>query len=96
MNCLISIQITKGKNSWYLIGNILLNHVNIFILTDYLSTKLDIISVANSAYRATELIIPSSFLITDNYLKVNLILRHRAGIMQSVLYASRLENVYWI
>ena len=47
----------KGKYSWFPIGNILLNHVNIFINTDYLITKLDIISVANCTYRATDLII---------------------------------------
>jgi len=51
----------KGKYSWFSIGNILLNHVNIFIHTDYLITKLYIISIANCAYRATDLITPSSF-----------------------------------
>ena len=40
----------KDKYSWFSIGNILLNHVNIFIRTDYLITKLDIICVANCAY----------------------------------------------
>jgi len=51
----------KSKYLWFSIGNILLNHVNIFILTDYLIKKLYIISVANCAYRATDFIIPSSF-----------------------------------
>jgi len=52
----------KGRNSWFSIENISWNHVNIFTHTDYLITKLDIISVANCAYRATDLIIPSSFI----------------------------------
>jgi hypothetical protein len=49
MNCLISIKIIKGKYFWFPIGNIFLNHVNIFIHTDYLITKLDTISVSKSA-----------------------------------------------
>jgi hypothetical protein len=52
----------KGKYSWFPTVNILLNHVNIFIHTDCLITKLDIISVANSAYTSADLIIPSSFI----------------------------------
>ena len=62
MNCLVSISIMKGKYSWFPIENILWNHVNIFTHTDYLSTKLDIISVADCAYRATDLIILSSLI----------------------------------
>jgi len=52
----------KEKYSWFPIGNIIWNHVNIFIHTGYLSTKLDIISVANCEYRETDLIIPSRFI----------------------------------
>jgi hypothetical protein len=36
MNCVIGVKIMKGKYAW-LIGKILLNHVNIFRNTNYLS-----------------------------------------------------------
>jgi hypothetical protein len=52
----------KGKYSWFPIVNILLNHVNMFIHTEYLITKLDIISVLNSAYASTDWIIPPIFI----------------------------------
>jgi hypothetical protein len=61
MNCLISISIIKGKYPWFPIGNILLSQVNIFIHTELLITKLDIISVSVSAY-TTNMIIPPSFI----------------------------------
>jgi len=64
MNCLICIQIKKGNYSWIPIGNMLWNNVNMFIHIDYLITKLDIISVSNSAYTSTGLIIPPSFINT--------------------------------
>ena len=52
----------KGKYSWFPIRNILLNHVNVFIYTVYLITKLYILSASFSAYTATGLIIPASFI----------------------------------
>ena len=52
----------KEKYSLFPIGNILLNHINIFIYTDYLNKKLDIISVLDYAYTSTGLIIASSFI----------------------------------
>jgi len=59
----------KGNYSWFPIGNILLNYVNIFIHTEYLITKLDIISVANCTYTSTHLIIQSSFINILQYFK---------------------------
>ena len=52
----------KGKYPWFPIGNILMKQVNIFIHIKFLITKLDIISVSNSAYTSTGLIIPPSFI----------------------------------
>jgi len=52
----------KGKYSWFPTGNISFNQVNIFIITDYIITKLYIISVSVSAYTSTGLIIPPSFI----------------------------------
>jgi len=83
----------KGKYSWFPTGNIIWNHVNIFIHTDYLSSKLDIISVANCEYRATDLIVPSSFINIRQAFKFILIFMHIPGIWQSVLCASRPENL---
>ena len=62
MNCSISKSTMKGKYSWFPIGNILFNQVNIFINTDYIITKLVIISASVSAYTSTGLIIPPSFI----------------------------------
>jgi hypothetical protein len=52
----------KSKYPWFPIGNILLNQVNIFIHTEFLITKLDIISDSVSGYTSTNLIIPPSFI----------------------------------
>jgi hypothetical protein len=52
----------KGKYSLFPIGNMLWNHANIFLNTDYLITKLDTIWDANCTYRATDFIITSSFI----------------------------------
>ena len=41
----------KGKYSWFPIGNILLIQVNMFINTETLITKLDVISVSNSLFQ---------------------------------------------
>ena len=71
MNYLISMSIIKDQYSWFPIGNIIWNHVNIFIHTESLITKLDIISVANCAYRATDLIIPSSFINIGQSFKIH-------------------------
>jgi hypothetical protein len=62
MNYLVSIQMMKGKYSWFPIETILLNQVNIFIHTHYLITILDIMSVSVSAYTSTGLITPSSYI----------------------------------
>jgi hypothetical protein len=69
MNCLINISIIKSNYFWFPIINILFNYVNIFIHTEYLITKLDIIFVANFAYSSTGLIIPSSFINTGQSFK---------------------------
>ena len=47
----------------------LLNRVNVFVHTDYFITKLDIISVADSADTSTGWIIPSSFIIIGQSFK---------------------------
>ena len=61
----------KGIYSWFPAGNILLNHVNMFIYTDYLIKKLDIISVSVSAYTSAGLIIPSSFINIRKSFKIH-------------------------
>jgi hypothetical protein len=61
----------KDKYSWFPIANLLLNHVNIFIHTDYLITKLCIISAANNAYTSTDMIIPASFIYIGQSFKIH-------------------------
>ena len=54
----------KRKYSWFTNVNIILNHVNMFNITETLITKLDVISLSVSAYTSTCLIIPLSFINT--------------------------------
>jgi hypothetical protein len=78
----------KGNYSWFPIRKVLFSHVNIFIHADYFITKLDNISVANCAYTSTDRTIPTSFINIEQSLKVIPILKHKAGLLQSVLCAS--------
>jgi len=50
----------------------IIDHVNIFINTDYLIMKLDIISVSNSTNTSTNVIILSSFINTGQSFKSRL------------------------
>ena len=61
----------KGNYSCFPIGNILLNHVNVFIYTVYLINKLYIPSALFSAYTSTGLIFPSSFLNIGHSFKIH-------------------------
>jgi len=48
-----------------------LSHVNIFIHTESLITKLDIISVSYPVYKTTGSIIPPSFINTGHSFKIH-------------------------
>jgi len=62
----------RGKYSWFPIGNMLWNHVNMFMRTVYWSKILVIAYVSIPAYTSTSMNIPPTFLNTGQSFKCHL------------------------